>query len=226
MDHRRVPDLLVALANADWPVNVLRVQMADYQDEDLADADGGMAGGGMGGRSGSPMPPGMNMRPPAAPRGGASGPAGHSGGTVGRPAASMPARGARPSEEGVAETSASSRSAFDDPNLANVAIVGTIYIFNKPKPAPAPPGGAPPATPPANTTSPAAAAASGTTAVEPTGDGAKPGDVSESEPKSAQPAEDKESESDKLRDPATDAPETKTPADKQPAASGKSDQSN
>jgi hypothetical protein len=38
MDHRRVPELLVALANADWPINVLYVQEADFKDEDLADA--------------------------------------------------------------------------------------------------------------------------------------------------------------------------------------------
>jgi len=220
MDHRRVPDLLVALANADWPVNVLRVQMADYQDEDLADADGGgmlggggmMSGSGRGGAAGHGASP---ARPVAPTRGVASGPAGHAGGTVGRPTMPPMPRAGRPTDDGgEAASMSSNRSALDDPNLANVAIVGTIYIFNKPKPAAAAPGGAPPATTPANATPPVAAVPAGTPAVDPKVESGKSADDADSEPKSAQPVEDKQPEPEKPADPAPDSPESKPPVDK------------
>src|SRR5262249_6987925 len=45
MDHRRVPDLLVALSNAEgWPINILRVNVADASDGDLVNSTGGSAG--------------------------------------------------------------------------------------------------------------------------------------------------------------------------------------
>lgn len=231
MDHRRVPDLLVALANADWPVNVLRVQMSDYQDEDLADADGGsgmpgsagmMAGfrGGSGGGHGA-----APSRPIAPTRSGVpTGPAGHSGGTVGRPTMPMP-RGGRPTEDGEAASPNSNRSALDDPNLANVAIVGTIYIFNKPKPAAAAPGGALPATTPASPTAAPAAVQAATPAADPKAETGKSGEDSDSEAKSAQPAEDKQPEPEKPADPASDSPDSKPPVDKPSEPAGKSDQS-
>src|SRR5437588_210452 len=46
MDHRRSPDLLVALSNCEWPINVLGVHEADYKDEDLVRVAGGSGGGG------------------------------------------------------------------------------------------------------------------------------------------------------------------------------------
>ncbi len=123
MDHRRVPELLVALANADWPINVLRVQEADFRDEDLADASGadsaawawehrGPMGWGLGRVRGG-MPWGMGAGAPPGTR---------------QPSLRT---GGRSSDESN-DPSANNRSPLDDPNLANVAIVGVIYIFKKP----------------------------------------------------------------------------------------------
>lgn len=72
MDHRRVPELLVELSNGAWPVKIVRVQQADYRDEELAPAEsqGGMPlAAGSGGAGASSMAAMMAM----AGRGGAAG---------------------------------------------------------------------------------------------------------------------------------------------------------
>ncbi|MBI3864593.1 MAG: hypothetical protein HY290_22145 [Planctomycetia bacterium] len=162
MDHRKVPELLVALANADWPTSVLRIQMSDYKDEDLVDAAGEMAGQG-GPRGGSASS--MRSMPP-----GGSGPPGAAGAAMpgvssrtGNPAARSPGRTGRDDDESDPSGGAGSRrisgsagaagnrSPLDDPNLAHVAIVGVIYLIKKPPEEKAGPPGANPA-PPTGTT--------------------------------------------------------------------------
>jgi hypothetical protein len=171
MDHRRIPDLLVALSNCEhWPINVLRMHEADYKDEDLVPGDGESTMGGrmppMGGyggpRSGSSAGSGMNsemmMRSMR----------GMMNSRAGSPAITRPPAAMRGAEEG-GEGYSVARSALDDPNLANVAIVGLIYIFNKPDPPPAPAVTQPVGTtqPVAGTTSaPAETAASAADAAE------------------------------------------------------------
>src|SRR6185312_20536 len=133
MDHRRIPQLLVELSNcANWPINVLRVHEADYKDEDLVPGDSESPAGGR-------MMPGMGMGygGPRAGGHGAGPRAGHGASPLGAGMNDMiramaKGRGAMPSakapammrggEEG-GEGFSSSRSALDDPNLANVAIV-------------------------------------------------------------------------------------------------------
>jgi hypothetical protein len=228
MDHRQIPELLASLVNADWPVNILRVQESDYKDENLSDAGaggeglssmgsrsmGGTGAGAMGGRSAAAMmrsggggPPGMKGSG-ASPRGG----------------------GARVSEESI-EGSSSNRSPLDDPNLSNVAIVGVIYIFNKPveKPgaasptpsapptsspaaispvATAPAAGAPAAGDVSNAAAPAAEVKSETADVDDAKDDAKAGDSKAGDSKTVQP------------EPAAAVPEDK-PADKPQDNTGK-----
>ncbi len=159
MDHRRIPELLVALSNSEhWPINVLRVHEADYKDEDLVPGDdespaGGRmpsmgfggpmgSGGSRGGHGASSAGAGMNEMMRAMNRGRGMMPGA-------RPPGMM-----RGGEEG-GEGFSVARSALDDPNLANVAIVGLIYIFNKPPDPPA----APAATQPTGATQPVAGAA-------------------------------------------------------------------
>ncbi len=141
MHHRRVPELLTALSNATWPITVLRIQMSDYRDEDLADVGGGTSGGmaGMSGGRGGQMP-GM-MRMPGMGSGGRGGNA-------------PPAR-TRGGEDGGGDL-LNNRSVLDDPNLAHVAIVGLIYIVKKP-----PEDKTPPAAPPASSPAAPAVAAPG-----------------------------------------------------------------
>jgi hypothetical protein len=142
MDHRRIPDLLVALANCEhWPINVLRVHEADYKDEDLVMGEGESPSTGrmsgpsaMSGRRGGAMTPGMLGGMAEMMRG-----APRSGGLP-----TPKSSGFRNADEG-GEGYSSSRSPLDDPNLANVAIVGLIYIFNKPPDAPPAPASAQPA---------------------------------------------------------------------------------
>jgi hypothetical protein len=159
MDHRRIPDLLVALSNCEsWPINVLRVHEADYKEEDLVSGEGDVPSGGR-----SPMPSGLGGRRGGAGLGSAPGISDMSRGVGGRsgisgPRPSFGARGGAGDEGG--EGFVPARSALDDPNLANVAIVGLIYIFNKPPDAPP----APPTAQPAETTQPVAGA---TPATEP-----------------------------------------------------------
>jgi len=133
MDHRRIPDLLVALSNCDWPINILRIHEADYKDEDLVSADGSGAGSGM-----MPMP-GRSGGSPMGSRGmsgpGLSGPpGGHAAGMPRGGLPPMPKASAPRSFDESGEGSFNPRSTMDDPNLANVSIVGVIYIFKKPPP--------------------------------------------------------------------------------------------
>src|SRR5262249_6040732 len=69
MDHRRVPDLLVAPSKMEgWPVNILRVHVADSSDGDLVGTETGTGPGpssdmrammqGMRAAAGSGAPPG------------------------------------------------------------------------------------------------------------------------------------------------------------------------
>src|SRR5437762_8133844 len=83
MDHRRIPQLLVALSNCEhWPITVLRMHEADYKDEDLVAGDGESS---MSGRMS--MPSGSNMRRGMGPgpMSGGPGMSGRSGGILAPP---------------------------------------------------------------------------------------------------------------------------------------------
>jgi hypothetical protein len=167
MDQHSVPELLTALSNASWPVNVLRIQMSDYRDEDLADVGSGMPGGGgrtpmMGpGRGGASSMQSMRMSMP---------PAGSSAGMGGKLSASKRSSAAARGDDEMGESIATSdRSTLDDPNLVHVAIVGLIYVVKKPPedktPAATPKPGAVPAAS-GGSTSPAVAGPAGAAGTE------------------------------------------------------------
>ncbi|MFN0053979.1 MAG: hypothetical protein ACKV0T_17510 [Planctomycetales bacterium] len=162
MDHRRVPDLLVALSNTDWPLKIARVQQADYKDEELATEDslGTMAGSVRGGAPGMGVgsAPGMavggapGMGIGSAPGMGGAGAKGAKGSAPGgMPVGGMPGgatgggakskarsnRALDDEEGGAAEFQQPSVSAFDDPMLARVSLDGWFTIFNKPTAEPA-----------------------------------------------------------------------------------------
>lgn len=154
IDHRRLPDLLAALANQNWPIRVTRVHQIDLHPEDLAAAGGSGDGG-----------PGIK-----GPAGGAQ----LAGGLLGAQGGLPP--GGFDAPPGGAANDASSgavNAAMADPQLAVVSLDGLITIF-KPPPStePAPggqipggqtPGGtpAPGAPPPAAAPATAGAAAPG-----------------------------------------------------------------
>jgi hypothetical protein len=174
MDHRRLADLLVALSNCEgWPVNILRVHVADLKDEDLVPADGGGAG------DMSPARPAMSRMM----MGAGGGHAGLAAGTGAHPMAGADRRMATPRmREAGGERTANTPLPMEDPNLAKVAIVGVIYIFQKPPepkatpavpqtpgtvPAASPVGGASP--PPATSAAAETETPAAGTAEEPTG---------------------------------------------------------
>lgn len=125
IDHRKLPDVLSGLTNAEWPVRIVRVQQVDMHMEDLVDAGGGAGGtGAFPGAfpGGSPMPMGaaggLPFAPaaaPAAPMGptsfsgplGAGGPTGDTGLTA-------------------------NTAAMADPDLSTIAISGWITIYLPP----------------------------------------------------------------------------------------------
>ena len=93
------------------------------------------------------------------------------------------------------EISGNTRSALDDPNLANVAIVGVIYIFNKPKEEPAAvlqsPGAVPAAAP--------LAGADGATKTPAPETASQTGDTADSAADEEKPAENDASASDEAK---------------------------
>ncbi len=138
MVQSRVPDLLVTLSNCDWPINILRVHIADFNSEDLVSAEGaggkssgsGRSGYPSGGSSGVPgmgSPAGMSK---SMMSGMSSATSGRSGAGKTPPSSKVPP--SRSSDETGESSLSSARSTLEDPNLVNVAIVGVIYIFNKP----------------------------------------------------------------------------------------------
>jgi hypothetical protein len=195
MDHRHVPELLTALSNASWPMTVLRIQMSDYRDEDLAvvgSGTSGMGGSARGGMSGMSSMRGM----PMGAAGGSSGPIGSkSSAPTRRPAAARGEDDDSFADSLPSDSQQNNRSALDDPNLAHVAVVGLIYIIKKPPeektpsssgPSPVtttstPPASASPAAPADATAADAAAAdpagaAADQPADEPAGETEKPED--------------------------------------------------
>lgn len=155
MDHRRLPDFLVALANADWPIRVTRVHQVDMKDEELVSdpsamagrtgpMDGGlsgnramtgMAGGGGGRRPGGGLSRGLNPDDEDSP-GGLGQPGGMKGG--GGRSRNRPTRTPGALGVGIGQSSV---SALDDHMLATVAIDGLITIFKKPPEPEQPPAG-------------------------------------------------------------------------------------
>jgi len=204
MDHRRIPDLLAALVNADWPINILRVQESDFKDEDLAEGGGGLSG--MGGRMSSQMMPGMGGG--AGMRGGLGGPPPGMRGGGGSFKAATSRLVDDSNDSPVNSRSAmdlNNRSALDDPNLANVSIVGVIYIFKKP---PEEKSGATPPASPAPSATPSAA----TAPVAPAPATAAPGATADDPSKSAPAATEAAADDDKAAEqavPAAVTPEIK-----------------
>jgi hypothetical protein len=131
MDHRRIPDLLTSLANADWPIAILRVQESDYKDEDLAEAGEGQGLASMG--SGRSMGMGGMIGGRMGGGGGMLGMGGAGGMMKSASSAYKGSSGRSSDVSGDAPMSISNRSPLDDPNLSNVAIVGVIYVFKKPE---------------------------------------------------------------------------------------------
>ena len=220
IDQSRVPDLLVTLSNAKWPINVLRVQLADYKDEAMTSTD--LASGMDAFRS--PMPGAMKMGSP----GMSLPPAMQNLRTAGVPAPRKKNRDADDEGDSYSSNPMASRNAgfsrnpqaLDDPNLVNIALDGVIYVFKKPKEEPkTAPTAAPPTTTPAPTqapvaASPAAGAPAGETVADTTqaesteGDADKPAaDAATADPdeKGPEPGDTSPPE------PAGDAP-TKKPA--------------
>jgi hypothetical protein len=190
MDHRYVPDLLTALSNASWPVTVLRIQMSDYRDEDLAEVGSGGGGRMSMAGSGKSAMPGMGMKMPSSGPSGSSAASGKSSRPIRQPAS-------RGDDEAVFQ-SQGERSALDDPNLAHVAIVGLIYIMNKPEEK-APVAGTPS---PATVTAPASTSPTAPASAPQTGAPAAEGAPAEAE--GDRPADE----------PAGDEPEKPADADK------------
>jgi hypothetical protein len=177
MDHRRVPDLLVALSNVEgWPINILRVHMADSSDGDLAGSD-----------AHSPDAPRSMMPERRSGSGAPPGPgAGHAARGGGAASLMAPRKSRRSDDDAdIGGHVSNAPSALDDPNLAKVSIVGVIYIFLKPKELPA--TMAPPQMTPGAPTAPAApgdAAAATTDAAASSDDSGAAGDADEKpEPK-------------------------------------------
>jgi hypothetical protein len=141
IDHTRLPDVLVALTNSEWPVRIVRVQQADIKEEELVDAtSGAMAGGEMGMGAGY-TPPGMGAADAGAMSGmglGSSLP-----GLIRRPSG-VPGMGNSamgvPGMEGVATNEP---DPLDDPMLVFVAVSGLITLYNPPVAAGAPAEGVP-----------------------------------------------------------------------------------
>jgi hypothetical protein len=156
MDHREVPALLVELSNAaGWPINILRVHVADSSDGDLIPSEGA-SGNNMMTRSMMPSGPGRSG-PGAIPPGPAGGHAARGGPPGATPMPmSRPTSSRRNDRDTESAPSSNAPSAHDDPNLAKVSIVGVIYIFMKPPELPATP--APSQTPAGVPPTPVAAA--------------------------------------------------------------------
>jgi hypothetical protein len=133
MDHRHIPQLLVELSNAEgWPINILRVHIADYKDEDVGATEG--SGAEMSRMRGAKMmPPTVNSRGPSAGHGGGRAGVGAPPKMLMTPLRPPIPRGAEDGIEG--PVNLNTRDPLDDPNLATVAIVGVIYIFKQPPPA-------------------------------------------------------------------------------------------
>lgn len=180
MDHRKVPDLLVALANANWPVRVLRVHQGDLKQESLVSAtpetQSPLAGRGGGGRGGGGVAAGYAAALAAQMRGGGGG-------------MNMSTRGPT---RGPAVTSATTEQALDDYMLATVALDGLITIFKKPPEEPIVPETTTPTTP--TTAAAAAPETEAPTSPEAEKDQPAPEAVEEKkEPADAPPAEKPES---------------------------------
>jgi hypothetical protein len=223
MDHQLVPYLLVELSNCPgWPVNVLRVHVADLQDEDLQREDGGMgtgmggvrsAGGGFGGGLGSSRGAEMRMMAPKGQfplRGDGEGLGASPGGA---PRARQPAARNGGDESGDAPA-VLKRLPLDDPNLARVAVVGVIYIFSEPKPIATAAPGAP--------SSPAPAAAPVAQAPAEEEKAATAGDAAaDADEKAEMKPEEGESPDDPAGKPST-APGENDDSESKPAPDGKS----
>ncbi|HEY3969349.1 MAG TPA: hypothetical protein VGM05_32655 [Planctomycetaceae bacterium] len=206
MHHRHVPELLTALSNATWPITVLRIQMSDYRDEDLADVGGGTPGG-------------MSGRGMAGGRGGMPGMMPMPGMGAGARSANAPPARMRGGEDAGGDL-LNNRSVLDDPNLAHVAIVGLIYIVKKPPEDKTPP--TPPPAPGVSPAAPAVAAPGVAPAAAPASETAAVDSTSATTPEAAAPTTDADKSADKPTDePAGDEGEQPVEESQSPTGSKK-----
>ncbi len=123
-----VPDLLVSLANSEWPLRVTRVHQMDLNPEVLGATDAGGPGFRPGPGPGSGPGPGPGSEAMAAMmkmRQGAPG---------------APNADSSDLDSGTVDVDASAKVAMSDPMLAIVAISGLFTIFNEPPAVAAAPG--------------------------------------------------------------------------------------
>jgi hypothetical protein len=215
MEHRWVPQLLVALANTEgWPISILRVHVADSSDGDLVGTEGASPGG-------DSM---RSMMPSAMKRSGSGAPPGTAGGLAGRgaPPSAMPSAMPKPSpsrrleRDSDSAPSSNAPSALDDPNLAKVSIVGVVYIFLQPKELPV-------TTPPAQTPGAPATAPVATAPADPTAATSDTAGSSDEAGVEGDPDEKPESKTDESTDePAAAAPDAGADPKPKPDAEGKS----
>lgn len=178
MDHRRVPELIAALTangKSDWPVEVVRVQVARLNSDDSeGPVQGGMTGS-MGLAGGAPMPGGFT-EPSEGPsftdfRGAVA------GGVGGEGTAGFKSEFENPNaddETGIPTPNTNAiafQNVLRDPYVAKVALCGLIYLYN-----PVVVEAAPAAETPATTepTDPAAMPAEATTTEPMPAEGADP----------------------------------------------------
>lgn len=145
IDHTRLPDVLVALSNSDWPVRITRVQQTDLQEEELVDAAAGGVAGGLPGAMPGAMPGDIGSGRSFAPAGMGSAMGGGMGGAMGGGMGSGFQRQSINRPMGNAGIAGGVEGGFtnepdplDDPILAHVAISGLITLYKAPPPEAAP----------------------------------------------------------------------------------------
>ncbi len=154
MDHRRVPELIAALTangKSDWPVEIVRVQVAriNSDDSDMGQPGGTMAGGMMPGSSLPPAGAGrfadvddlQNTGSPMPFAEGSGSAPGFDGGLQG--ATGFPSEQAPMSDDDLGlpavpqNNPATFQNVLRDPFVAKVALCGLIYLYKPVEPPPA-----------------------------------------------------------------------------------------
>lgn len=185
MDHRKVPHLISALTaneKSAWPVEIIRVQVARLQDDDI---EGRSGGGSSSNYLSSGSTAGYSSQSQSSSFGGGENPFGASTAESGFTAGFSPPGNSSGTSTTATPQALAGIAAFEnalqDPYMAKVAVCGIITLYKEVKPEPVT---APPATPPtqpapatAQQEAPAASEAAAETNASPSdqpADGAKP----------------------------------------------------